>query len=273
MSSTNIASHLPAMARLAPDRAAIISPDGHGGWHTLTFGQLDARSDTYARGFEKAGVGRGVRTVLMAPPSPEFFAMVFGLFKCGAVIVMIDPGIGRRALLQCLDEVDAQVFVGVPEAHVARLLFPRPFRHVKTLVTVGRRFLWGGYTLEGLRRLGGEGPYEAVTPAPGEMAAILFTSGSTGIPKGAVYTHAMFDAQVRTIRALYGIEPGEIDLPTFPLFALFDPALGMTAVLPEMDFRFPARADPEKLVEALTTHRCTSMFGSPALLDALEPSR
>jgi acyl-CoA synthetase (AMP-forming)/AMP-acid ligase II len=106
-------------------------------------------------------------------------------------------------------------------------------------------------------------------PAPGETAAILFTSGSTGVPKGVVYTHAMFDAQVTSIRDTYGIEPGEVDLPTFPLFALFDPALGMTAVLPEMDFRFPAKADPAKLVLALTTHGCTNMFGSPALLDGL----
>jgi acyl-CoA synthetase (AMP-forming)/AMP-acid ligase II len=71
------------------------------------------------------------------------------------------------------------------------------------------------------------------------------------------------------IRDTYGITPGEIDLPTFPLFALFDPALGMTSVLPEMDFRSPAKADPAKLIEAITTHGCTMMFGSPALLDNL----
>ena len=67
----------------------------------------------------------------------------------------------------------------------------------------------------------------------------------------------------------YGIQPGEVDLPTFPLFALFDPALGMTSVLPDMDFRFPAKADPAKLIEAITTHHCTMMFGSPALLENL----
>jgi len=97
----------------------------------------------------------------------------------------------------------------------------------------------------------------------------MFTSGSTGIPKGAVYTHGMFEAQVRLIRKTYGIEPGEVDLPTFPLFALFDPALGMTAVIPDMDPRFPAHADPAKLVEAIEDHCPTNMFGSPALLDNL----
>jgi acyl-CoA synthetase (AMP-forming)/AMP-acid ligase II len=270
--TTNIASHLPAMARTAPDRPAIIakvSVRGRMIWKTLTFGELDAESDAYAAGLVAIGIGPGVRTVLMVPPSLEFFALVFGLFKAGAVMVLIDPGIARKALLACLDEVHPEAFIGVPRAHAARLLFPRPFRDVKACVTVGRRFGWGGHTLSEVLALGRGRAHITADPGPRETAAILFTSGSTGVPKGVVYTHAMFDAQVHSIRATYGIELGEVDLPTFPLFALFDPALGMTAVLPEMDFRFPARADPAKLVEALTLHRCTNMFGSPALLDRL----
>ncbi len=267
--SANIASHLPAMARLAPNRPAIIAPKGGGRWEQLTFAELDARSDVYARGLAKLGIGRGVRTVLMAPPSLDFFPLVFGLFKVGAVMVLIDPGIKREALLACLAEVRAEAFVGIPKAHLARLMFPKVFREVKALVTVGGFRLWGGVTTGELAALGSEGPAQMIEPSPGETAAILFTSGSTGVPKGVVYTHEMFDAQVRTIRETYGIAPGEIDLPTFPLFALFDPALGMTAVLPEMDFRFPAKARPEKLAEAITVHGCTEMFGSPALLDNL----
>jgi len=268
--SCNIASHLPRMARLAPHRRAVVAPAGRDAqgrvtWAHLTFGQLDARSDALARGLSRAGVARGTRTVLLVKPSLDFFALTFALFKLGAVIVMIDPGIGRKALLKCLHEVEPEAFVGIPAAHVARLLFRRPFRKVRTLVTVGRRF-WGGH---GLEDLVDPGPFEMAPTAPDEVAAILFTSGSTGIPKGAVYTHGIFDAQVRLIRDLYGIEPGEIDLPTFPLFALFDPALGMTAILPDMDARFPAKADPAKLVEAIEDHGVTEMFGSPALLDNL----
>lgn len=266
--TTNIASHIPAMARLNPSRAAIVAKV-KGGWKTLSFGELDALSDSYARGLEKIGITKGVKTVLLAPPSLEFFPLVFALFKVGAVIVMIDPGIGREAMLKCLEEVQPEAFIGVPAAQLARLLFRKPFKNVRAVVTVGPRLFWGGHTLADLKRLGGDAPFELSAPAPGQTAAILFTSGSTGIPKGAVYTHEIFDAQVRMIRDTYGITPGEIDLPTFPLFALFDPALGMTSVLPEMDFRSPAKADPAKLIEAITTHGCTMMFGSPALLDNL----
>ncbi len=270
--TANIASHLEAMAALEPKRAAIIAPAGSSGgttrWQRLSFDALQRSSDAYAHGLTKLGVGPGVKTVLMAPPGLEFFGLVFGLFKCGAIVVLIDPGIERQALLQCLDEVRPQAFVGVLKAQLARRLFPKPFVDTKTVITLGPALL-GGHSAEQVRALGGSEPFAMTAPTDGQPAAILYTSGSTGVPKGAVYTHDMFDAQVRTIRRTYGIAPGEVDLATFPLFALFGPALGMTVVLPDMDFRFPAKADPAHLVEAIRTHRCTTMFGSPALVDNL----
>jgi acyl-coenzyme A synthetase/AMP-(fatty) acid ligase len=101
------------------------------------------------------------------------------------------------------------------------------------------------------------------------MAAILFTSGSTGPPKGAVYTQGILNAQVEMIREIFAIEPGEVDLCTFPLFALFAPALGMTAIVPDMDPTRPALADPARLVEAIEDYGATNLFGSPALLRQL----
>ena len=107
---------------------------------------------------------------------------------------------------------------------------------------------------------------QPVETSEDDIAAILFTSGSTGVPKGAVYTHGNFLAQVELLKETYGIEPGEIDLPTFPLFALFDPALGMSAVIPEMDPTRPANVDPEKILGAIQRYGVTNTFGSPALL-------
>ena len=87
------------------------------------------------------------------------------------------------------------------------------------------------------------------------------------MPKGAVYSHGNFSAQVDMLRQVYDIRPGEIDLPTFPLFALFAPALGMTSVVPEMDFTRPAAVDPAKIIAAIDKFGVTTMFGSPALIN------
>jgi len=266
----NIASHLPATAARQPDKAAMFLPRGTGAdgrlrWEELSFRELDELSNRYASGLESVGVERGTRTVLMVKPSAEFFGLVFALFKLGAVVVMIDPGMGSAALKKCLRETEPEAFIGIPVAHVARLLFRSSLGSLKTIVTVGTRWFWGGHKLNTLEA-NSDPAWKMKETKPEEVAAILFTSGSTGIPKGAVYTHGMFDAQVRMLREMYRFSSDEVDLPTFPLFALFDPALGMTAVIPDMDARKPGSADPAKLVDAITAHGCTNMFGSPALL-------
>ena len=269
--SANIASHLPVLAQTRPHKRAVVVPAGTDSrgrttWVHYTFAELDEVTDRYAHGFQRIGLGPGVRTVVMVPPSLELFALVFGLFKVGAVLVLIDPGMGRKALTKCLREVEPQAFIGVPLAHLARPLLGSALASVKTWVTVGRRWAWGGYRAEDLEAAGDPDQFTMERPDPDQEAAILFTSGSTGIPKGVVYTHGMFDAQVRALKRMHRFGPDEIDLATFPAFALFDPALGMTSVIPEMDARYPGRADPAKIVRAIESQGCTNMFASPALL-------
>ena len=270
---TNIAGTLPAMALAQPDVPAIYYPerrnaDGTTTYSNYTYAELETQSNRIAAGLEAAGIRRGVRTVLMVTPSLEFFALTFALFKVGAVPVMVDPGIGVKNLGLCLAEAAPEAFVGITKAHVARVILGWARKTLRTLVTVGPRLFWGGHTLEQIKALGDQNPgWTMAATDPSDHAAILFTSGSTGPSKGVIYTHANFLAQVEAIRNLYDIRPGEIDLPTFPLFALFDPALGMTTVIPQMDFTRPAAANPELLAQAIKQFGVTNMFGSPALLN------
>ena len=268
----NIAAKLTDVAKLRPDVPAIYfpegrSPDGKRIYSHYTYAELDRESDRIAAGLEAVGIGRGIRTVLMVRPSLEFFALTFGIFKAGAVPVMVDPGLGRKNVKNCLVESEPEAFIGIPVAHAARLALGWGRPTLRRMVTVGRRWFWGGHTLEDVRRLGeAAGPYSMPATQPEDTAAILFTSGSTGPPKGVVYQHRHFLAQVDSIRQHYGIEQGEVDLPTFPLFALFDPALGMTTVIPDMDPTQPAHVDPKLIFEAIEDFGVTNMFGSPALL-------
>ncbi|AWT12930.1 MULTISPECIES: olefin beta-lactone synthetase [Stenotrophomonas] len=271
----NIAARLPELARERPDQIAIRCPGRRGAGNgmaaydvTLDYRQLDARSDAMAAGLAGYGIGRGVRTVVMVRPSPEFFLLMFALFKLGAVPVLVDPGIDKRALKQCLDEAQPEAFIGIPLAHVARLVL-RWAPSATRLVTVGRRLGWGGTSLAALERAGANGgPMLAATDGE-DMAAILFTSGSTGVPKGVVYRHRHFVGQIQLLGSAFGMEAGGVDLPTFPPFALFDPALGLTSVIPDMDPTRPAQADPARLHDAIQRFGVTQLFGSPALMRVL----
>lgn len=275
----NIASALVEMARQRPYAPAIYEPrardrDGRRLYAHFTYAQLDERSDAIARGFEAIGIGRGVRTVLMVRPSLEFFALFFALFKAGAVPVLVDPGIGIKRLGRCLGEARPTAFVGIAPAQIARVVLGWARGTIVTRVTVGARLPGFGLSLADVIEAGkasqlDDGTHRVAPTIGAEMAAILFTSGSTGAPKGVVYEHRHFAAQVELIRDAYGIEPGEVDLPTFPPFALFDPALGMTTVIPDMDPTRPAKVDPENIFEAVRDFGVTNMFGSPALLDAV----
>jgi len=259
------------MAASQPDVTAVLQPNGrprngaipHTSW---TFRKLNDRANEIARGLEAVGVRQGVKTALLVPPSLDFYALTFAIFKVGAIPVFIDPGIGAKRFGSCLAEAKPMAFIGIPKAQLARVILGWARESVELVITVGRRFLWGGLTLdEVVARANGTGDVQAPTRAE-DTAAILFTSGSTGPPKGVVYTHSIFAAQIEALKTSFGIEPGEVDVNTFPLFALFAPALGTTAVIPEMDSTRPAHVDPTKIIEEVQGFEATMMFGSPALI-------
>lgn len=269
---TNVGFRLSVTARRNPDGVAIAMPigrlpTGKRRYQTLTFRELDDDSNTIAAGLLAMGVQPGMRLALMVPPSIDFISLVFALFKARVVQVLIDPGMGRSNLVRCLADSQPDGFVGIPLAQAVRTILRGRFPQARHNVTVGRRWFWGGKTLARLRA-----EKHQLVPAqtsPEDPAAIIFTTGSTGPPKGVLYRHGNFNRQADEIRDFYGIQPGEIDLPGFPLFALFNCAMGVTTVLPDMDFTRPAQVNPKNIVEAVSDWQVTQAFGSPALLNVV----
>ncbi len=235
----NISSLLSQAARSWPDRPAAVAPHRPDvlGRTQLTYKELDDSSSLMAAHLVRGDVPPGSRIIVMVRPGLDFMIIIFGLFKAGLAPVMVDPGMGVKRMLRCLAEGRPSGIVGLPVAHLLSLTAPGYFRGLKVRVTVGRRWGWGGRTFEEIMKA--EAPAdEPELPVPtrgGDLAALLFTSGSTGPAKGVVYTHDMFEAQVESIREGFDIRPGGIDLATFPLFGLFAPAQG---------FPFRPRAQP-----------------------------
>ena len=268
--NANIARHLALMAAAHPARAALKIPRGRTtsgdiDYLTLTFAELDAEVSAWCSRLSAAGIARGDRTLLLVRQGLPLIASAFALFRLGAVPVVIDPGMGRKNFLNCVARSRPTALVGIPFAQLLSHLFRPTFRTVRHRVTAANALtarLTASPAGPALSTL--HSPLAAAA-APSDLAAILFTSGSTGAPKGVCYEHGMFDAQVRLIRDTYAIHPGEIDLPLLPIFALFNPALGMTTIVPEIDPRRPADVDPAKIVQAIRQEAVTNSFGSPTL--------
>lgn len=265
----NVAAYLPLMARTVPNQPALIVPprtlrSGSTAPESLTFAELEGLTNRMANGLSEIGITRGMHVLVMLRPGVDFVGIIFALFKMGAVPVMIDPGMGIRRMLECIQQIEVHALIGIPPAHAIRILRRGSFRSLKHHVTVGKRWFWGGPTLDEITGSGSD-LFEMAEETPTDPAAILFTSGSTGPAKGVVYEHGMFGAQVEMIQSYYGIQPGEIDLPAFPLFALFSTAMGMTAVIPDVNPSRPATVDPESFVRTINEYRVTNTFGSPAI--------
>jgi acyl-CoA synthetase (AMP-forming)/AMP-acid ligase II len=272
--SANIGTALTESARRMPAAVAVVSPRrrrrGPRAYDTITFRELEEDSNQLAAGLQDAGLVPGMRVVLLVRPGIDFVSLVFALFKAGAVTVLIDPGMGRARVLQCLQEVRPDGLIGIPAAHALRTVFRGRFPRLRLKVTVGRRWFWRGPTI-GQFRARTPRRFKPVAVSADDPASIIFTSGSTGPPKGVLYEHGNFLAQVEEIRDHYGIESGEVDLSAFPLFGLFNAAMGVTSVIPDMDPARPALVDPRNIVDAVCDWKATQAFGSPAIWNVVGP--
>ena len=269
--SLNIADRLTASAARWPNQIAVVQPAGRDAagqyrYRTRTFAQLEVEATSIANGLLTWGVQPGQRLVLMVRPSFEFIALTFGLMRAGIVVVLIDPGMGRSNIFRCLEEINPDGFVAIPIVQAIRTIKRRRFPNAQFNVTVGgRKWFWNGKTYSGLLAESRKPIADRRDTVFQNPAAIIFTSGSTGPPKGVVYEHGMFNAQVDLLRDFYNIQPGEVDLPGFPLFGLFNAAMGVATVIPDMNPTKPAHVDPARIVAHLRDWNVTQAFGSPAI--------
>lgn len=264
--NANIARHLALMAERQPHTAALKIPrgrtrDGRIDYLTLSFAELAAEVSSWRNRLTACGIAPGDRVLVMVKPGLPLIASAFALFAHGAVPVVIDPGMGLKSFLACVARSRPRALLGIPLARAISHIFRKPFATVQVRIPASSSPTARLASDSQLSTLNSQ----LAASSPGELAAILFTSGSTGAPKGVCYTHGMFDAQVELIRSTYDIRPGEIDLPMLPVFALFNPALGMTTVVPEIDPSRPATVDPKKIIQAILQENVTSSFGSPTL--------
>ena len=173
----NIAKNLENSARLFPDRPAA-SEKGR----DISYAQLDEAASRIASGLLNAGISPGDRVVLCAPNSSDWIAFYFGVIKTGAVAVTLSDQLKRDELLQLLTQAKARAVYASAEKREAFEELSGDCG-IRLLVTDE-----GPTALKELTASGDRG-FRAVERRRDDTAAILFTGGTTGIPKGAMLSH------------------------------------------------------------------------------------
>lgn len=228
-----------------------------------TFKEFEERSNQMANTFRKMGIRKGMRTLLFVKPCRDFSIITFALFKLGAIPVLIDPGMGMKNLLSSIKQVRPEAMVSIGAVHWIRRALRQSFKSISVKVSLSPV---GGRTHYLYQDLDEASKQFEITPMEDfEPSAILFTSGGTGIPKGVIYTHGILNAQTDALQKMFSLDETHVDIPGFPLFALFTLAMGMTSVIPDMDPTRPGNCDPKKIVKNIVESQATFVAGSPAI--------
>ncbi len=261
----NVAHNLSQLAERFPDKKALVIPRHSSQmtpYATLTFADLEQESHSLAHGFVGLGLSRGDRVLVMIPMSAELYLVLIGLFKLGAVAVFIDPWIGLTQLARCCELTQPKAFIGVAKAHLLRWLSPI-VRRIPLQFVVGDTAFFGTPRLQ--MRLSRRTPtFETAPVSEEDPALITFTTGSTGLPKGAERTHGFLMAQHEVLSRHLALSPEDIDMPTLPVFVLNNLANGTTSVLPLMNPLRPADINPSVVVRQVQEFKITTTAGSPA---------
>ncbi|WP_205699642.1 long-chain fatty acid--CoA ligase [Conexibacter sp. SYSU D00693] len=254
----NLASLLDWAADARPDAPALRVAGVPGS--AITYGELDGRVAAFAGGLRAAGVGPGDRVCLMAPNVPDFVVAYWATLRLGAVVVPVNPLLKTREVAYVLRDAGARAFAfwhGMAE-------------HARAGAEQAG--------VEVVVELGGEAPAldgpavgAAVLREPQDPAVLLYTSGTTGEPKGATLTHSnmVWNAHL-SATDLVGSRADDRVVATLPLFHSFGQTVGMNAAFHAgAELLLVPRFEPGPVAQLIEDERATVFLGVPTMYTAL----
>ena len=244
---------------------AVVEPGTDG--DVINFADLSRKVQWLAAGMLSAGIRPGQRVAVMITPGIDLALAVYACWRAGAALVLVDSGLGRKGMQQALHSAKPAWLIGIDKALIAAKLLGWPGQRIALKPAEGARkkFLGIQTDLESLIGFGKDQPVPA-WPEPDTIAAVAFTSGSTGPSKGVVYQHRQIQAQRDTLMKLYDIKAHDRLVAAFAPFALYGPTMGITSMVPDMDVTSPATLAASALADAVDRINATHVFASPAAL-------
>jgi long-chain acyl-CoA synthetase len=265
----NLASLLEDSARRHPDRDAVVLADTR-----LDYATLDALANRVANLLVERGVQPGDKVALSCPNTPAFPAVYYGILKAGAVVVPLNVLLKGREVAYHLADSDAKAYLcfeGTPELPMGAEGWAgfTAADHCESffLITAdgAESPIDGAETLTAA--LGGQPvTFESVATEATDTAVILYTSGTTGRPKGAELSHANLLVNALTCNRMFGTVDHDVHLVTLPLFHSFGSTVQMNAGLAVgATLVFLPRFDAHQAVALLQQEKVTFFAGVPTM--------
>jgi len=269
---------LAAVAEAHPKRSALIHTTENVDW---SHARLQGAVDSAAAGMLANGIRARDKVALWAPNIAEWIVAFLGLARMGAVVVPIDPAAAEENVRYILEQSESRAlilpakrgdgrFVGVAADLQKRL------PSLEKIIAVGECPGPGMIPWRELAATGQEKPAPDLRGAtravrPEDPVAIMYTSGTTGAPKGVVLDHLGLINKSMHATERQGIGADDRLCLFFPLFHMFgNTCIALAGLLRGAALIVPGSGfDPEGILAAVAAHRCTAVYGSPSMLIAL----
>jgi acyl-CoA synthetase (AMP-forming)/AMP-acid ligase II len=258
----NISDYISELAEQKPHQPAIKYPG------EISFIHLQQKIDCMVAWFREEGLKSGDRTLILVKPGEQMFSLVFSLLRMGSIPVLIDPGMGIKNMAKSIRKIRIDAFVGIPNAHLLRILYPSAFKSCRLYFSTEPLLFAKAHVMPKLYKQECQRVPSVLKPGDAEIA-ILFTSGSTGPAKAVKYSNMMFIKQIEILNSYFDYQSGGTDCCTFPLTSLLALCLGQSVVFADMNMTRPATLDSEKLIDNLKDNACSHLFCSPMVLKKL----
>ncbi|MBI2520254.1 MAG: AMP-binding protein [Bdellovibrio sp.] len=247
-----------------PDKVALVdyrSPDKP----ACTFAELYHRACGMTSALINLGATPHQKALIFLRPSLNFHPLIFALFRLQIIPIFIDPSMPRGEFLKAVKLLRPEIIIAEPIAIWFSRFYSEEFASLTLSITSKKSFALDLPCLEDFPEASPLEVAKLPWAKDDNLAAILYTSGGTGIPKAVPYTHSIFWHQTLNLRELFGLTEHDRDYPGFPLFSMFTLCLGMQSGITQIDPRGPARCNPEAVARDLVQSQATFAAGSPAI--------
>lgn len=215
-----------------------------------------------AAGLKKIGITKGDRVIIFIPLSLELYLGMFAVQQIGAIAVFLDSWARKDHLGVCAQVVGPKAMISFEKAFELCAAVPE-LANIQIKVVVGPHEKNYASDLESLLKSLDLADIEPVES--NDTALITFTTGSSGVPKGADRTHRFLAAQHRALDKEIPYNEDDRDLPVFPIFSLNNLAGGVTTVLPAIDLAAPSDKDAAIIINQIFSCKVTCCTVSPSI--------